>query len=498
MGLQLQRFGRLPSIGTWDTNFPGIVLLHAMAISLFGNSEIGFRIVDFAAHLSISLLLFRLCTRWFSQTTAFTVAILACCYYLLALPEVGGQRDGFVSLTTLAATFLVYKYRDLERKDDRISVLQLTRVALIGCLLGFSFLIRPTYGALVPVFALALFFSAVKHRVGIVLLFLLGVVAPILAMLVPYFQVPHSLQEVYLSTVRFNIDVYGSSRYRMPFFRALIKRQEILANGLLLLFVGLFWFRRVRNGDRSALRAAFSEGSEKFDALFIGSILIAAKISIWSMGKFYLYHYEVLLIFTLVLVGAIVEHTSQGRGRYLPMFVILVSIATCYPWHLAHLFVGRILTGASSPAEGARDRYESFKDWGEAAEREFSDTLAKKLHPADHVEVFSMDPGLSWRSGAEMASRFTTALALGQQTPSGGFTPYQLAWRKEFVDSIKSVRPRFIVLGDGPDSLMSLLSLSPAKIARGIPEFDSILRVDYHKERSLHRWSLYERNEQNR
>src|ERR1019366_2530731 len=38
MALAFVRFGRLPYLGSWDENFPGIIPIHAVAIVLFGNS----------------------------------------------------------------------------------------------------------------------------------------------------------------------------------------------------------------------------------------------------------------------------------------------------------------------------------------------------------------------------------------------------------------------------------------------------------------------------
>src|SRR5205085_9736805 len=46
MGIDLHDFGRIPYIGSWDQNFPGIFYIHYLIISAFGPSDLSVRWFD--------------------------------------------------------------------------------------------------------------------------------------------------------------------------------------------------------------------------------------------------------------------------------------------------------------------------------------------------------------------------------------------------------------------------------------------------------------------
>jgi hypothetical protein len=95
-----------------------------------------------------------------------------------------------------------------------------------------------------------------------------------------------------------------------------------------------------------------------------------------------------------------------------------------------------------------------------------------------------------------MATRFTTDQCLLIERPQGGFTDYQLCWRKEFVDSLIAVRPIYIITAMGPDSTdVNSFLKEPTEIAlREIPGFDSLLRTNYSLDTVIGWWYLYRRS----
>src|SRR5687768_4732197 len=42
MAYDLLQFGRMPYLGSWDQNFPGIVAIHAVVLAIFGGSDLAF------------------------------------------------------------------------------------------------------------------------------------------------------------------------------------------------------------------------------------------------------------------------------------------------------------------------------------------------------------------------------------------------------------------------------------------------------------------------
>src|SRR6185312_3194018 len=109
MGWELLKHGRLPYIGSWDQNFPGIVYLHAFGIALFGNSDLGFRILDCLAFLSCIAALTIIVSRWMSFCACFISATLFTLYYLSTGFWGAGQRDQFAIMFILWSVYFLYK-----------------------------------------------------------------------------------------------------------------------------------------------------------------------------------------------------------------------------------------------------------------------------------------------------------------------------------------------------------------------------------------------------
>ncbi len=58
-------------------------------------------------------------------------------------------------------------------------------------------------------------------------------------------------------------------------------------------------------------------------------------------------------------------------------------------------------------------------------------------------------PGPRWRIDRPFATPYTTVLTLITALPDGTFTPYQKIWQEEYVDSLRSKRPKFYIV-DNP------------------------------------------------
>src|ERR1035441_8001264 len=70
MAYQLYRFHGLPYIASWDQSFPGTIIIQATAIALFGNSEIGFRTMDYLFQALTVVALYRVSRLWLSEGSA--------------------------------------------------------------------------------------------------------------------------------------------------------------------------------------------------------------------------------------------------------------------------------------------------------------------------------------------------------------------------------------------------------------------------------------------
>src|SRR5579883_2593240 len=98
--------GHLPYIGSWDQNFPGIILIHAAQIIISGHSQLAFHIFDIVLQLLGSYLLILLGERLHSLRAGILAALLASLYYLQQGLWMSGERDTYVSIKLVGAMLL--------------------------------------------------------------------------------------------------------------------------------------------------------------------------------------------------------------------------------------------------------------------------------------------------------------------------------------------------------------------------------------------------------
>ena len=74
MGIDLSAHFGLPYLQSWDHNFPGVVVLHALSIAMFGSSMIGFRFLEFLIQVLTLIALYRVSRLWISNSAPLTTA----------------------------------------------------------------------------------------------------------------------------------------------------------------------------------------------------------------------------------------------------------------------------------------------------------------------------------------------------------------------------------------------------------------------------------------
>jgi hypothetical protein len=84
--------GGLPYLGSWDQNFPGILLVHAPQILILGRSQLAFHIWDVLLQLVSAIYVYRIAERLGGKRSATLAAILSALYYAcsdLAIDQAG-------------------------------------------------------------------------------------------------------------------------------------------------------------------------------------------------------------------------------------------------------------------------------------------------------------------------------------------------------------------------------------------------------------------------
>ena len=193
MALELLRYGKWPYVGTWDQNFPGVILFHITSILLLGPTDVGFRALDFVLQLGFCWLLFRLWRRWLTERQSWLAVLLYAFAYVRNAPFIGGQRDTFAAMIIVAITIQLLGY---ERP-------RLRTIFLLGLAGGVAVLIRPTYEAYLLLIAAS---TSLRQGRFAAMLFLIAGLAPLALSFGLYGLWPGALQEDWLATGRFNLD----------------------------------------------------------------------------------------------------------------------------------------------------------------------------------------------------------------------------------------------------------------------------------------------------
>ena len=224
---------------------------------------------------------------------------------------------------------------------------------------------------------------------------------------------------------------------------------------------------------------------------------LSARLTLVVMGKYWRYQYEFVLILTAVLLALLIEclfvrFKSPTLRRFGLVTVASVLMLLAYPWRTAGFLVAGIIH-SDHPLEYARDEFAKYYVKEGIRQRALKDVVLRKTKPKDRIELVDDDPNLYWSSELQPASRFTSILSIDMQKPTGGYTDYQLRWRKEFIDSLRTAAPRLIIVSDSPGNFSNFLTESPRVLVHKIPGFDSLLAQNYAFDTSLFYWAIYRR-----
>ena len=488
MAMDLIRFGRLPFLGSWAHDFPGTVYIHWFSIVLFGNSAFGFRLFDFTLHLGMAWMFFSLLCRWLAPRTSFLAVALYMLHYISNGFNMAGQRDAFAIAFLLTGTLLLLAATD---RPER-STTQYLMVIGSGIALTMMFTFRATYG-IFAVVGFAFFLLHEKDRVSLAISYLAGVSCVLLALVIPYAIRNGGLEQVYLITVRYNLDIYGI--IRSPLKMALKEfgiRKIFFVPGFLGLLLAF------RSSLRIPLRVQrvwkrIRIPSSKQQWLFIGYGL-SGLLSLLVMGKFLPYHFEPLILvlspFAALGIESLIAAVPRTPWKIAAIAVIVIySLLRVYPLYIARPFAHAILNG--QPLEVPQNAMTSveagFRNNIDAAVAAYIDRTAP---PSEYVACATLTAGIRWRTSHPCVSRFTTFYPLSMYAPNGTHPDFQQTWRREFLDSLIVDKPYYIVLGNGPAEIVDWVHKTPAQSIHEIEGFDSLILPNYRADTVIGGYSI--------
>jgi hypothetical protein len=401
-------------------------VFHAIAIALFGNSEIGFRAIEAAVQIATSIVLYNLVRRRTSDRAAFFAVL----FYAVGSTQIGthylGERDVF------AASLMLWS----------ISLLLSTQrnhwALLSGLMFGLVILIRPLF----LILPLWLFWIERRNLSrGGKLAFATGCIAVPLLSLVPYL-LTHTLDAYYQATILFNTQLYSGfqSISFLKFFRTLYH------------FVPLLLFAAVGYGalrKRDANDRFHPEEQRIWVALIVTGLLV-----ILIQRKYLEYHFAPVILALSVIAGVGADFiASRSRSRLLKGSFVVALVAAMVVYFAPTVEVASCL--ATNISEGHIDPsgYDGLLRIGPATGKANEDRVIQYLLAHDTarspVEVCAYDARLRARVPLPMCSRFTMMHALCVTDGDGHHPRFQQEWRAEYCRSIDSSRAPFVVLGAG-------------------------------------------------
>jgi len=470
MGVVLYRYHGLPYLASWDHNFPGIVLLHALSIAWFGNSMLGFRFLEYLWQIAAVFVLYRVSRLWVSEAVGLLACLMFSLFYIQGNSAVMGQRDGFAILPLLLASgALIVAYR--------APVLRRILLLAGGASYGFAAALRPTFALLLPVALITLFTLRSARGRKAWAYTLLGFGMIVLLFTLPYLMTSDGFAEAWNTAIQFNIDVYTPMAAHAA-LSGWFNRYPNFCYALLgswLLSIALYRHKGWRLLDQPL------SDREKW---FLFFSYVALLFSILVMRSLLTYQFTPFYALFMPVPALLALDWKERLGRWGSIgfwTLLLVVSAVLYPWHMVAPFVRQ---GGSLRAAYSEENPDST--FGYAPTEAAAAYINQHTSAHDTVEVISMIAGLRWRVDRPEATPFTTAQALLFRQPDGTFTSYQNQWRTEFAERLANIRPKLLVFEDQTPFINGI---------EAIPGVTELLQKRYSFDTVIHRWLVYRRKE---
>jgi len=437
-----KRYHLPPYVGVWDHSFPGIFILHRIALEMFGTSTLGFRFLDFLLQLGGLVAIFQLARQLAGYSSAgFFASLFYGIYYFSLGPMQTGQREGFIFLITLLAVIIGFALQ------NRIWL----RAVLIGLLSGFAFQLKPHYGLLWPVFGAWFLAEGIKKRAWMVWLelcvFGLFCLAPTLAIVLWYWK-DGNLQNLFQNTLWFNFVLYSVWPAGKPVLVKVILR-EIFSRMVFIFVAGA--------AGIYLTGASRDPGLKKLRRLLV--ILCLTSLSAYLLqSKFIKYQLIPFWGIMIIFAGAACANICARLRGLAPglagrmskavfaLCLVIMAIATilhrsdmefifqnCFrSFDLAYVRV----RGTPYDGQASSDFYLAAK------------YLARYITPDDQIEFFLPYPLIPYLLQKKLPSRFCCVQHLLYLPRDGKRRALQESWIQEYQADVIKSSPRYFVITD--------------------------------------------------
>ncbi len=484
MALDLVAHGRVPYIGSWDNNFPGIIYIHALSIVFFGSSPTAYRIFDIIIELAFAVFFYRFLLRWLTKECAALAAILYCAYYVSASVDLYGKQDAYGMMAVLIGiSFLIGKDGNVTKRIDR--------TVIAGVLSGVSLLMRPTFLLYIGLTFLYIAWPQHKkfsiHTILLGLVFTISSLIPSICVVGYYASIPSGLQSLYNSVIRFNLDLYAGIGTDSKLW------WELARSGFT---IPLALYALLGNTGRGVKKVTL-----KNIALYVGFLFGAIGIVI-MMGKYYRYHlapfYMLITPLTAIGIEKVLQNIQLKKFR-LALQVGIIFFCSFIAYNpKAPLAFAKGLWNHSDPFLGAIDARRADPRFGAKTERAVIRYLNSHSSGDGTIEICGFDPFLRFdlQSERTIVGPYTTFHALafrtdGTRRGTPHYTNYQKKWQLSYVQTLQTTKPQFIIL----DRYMPFWYIRDVydDCLHYLPGFDSLTGNDYHLDTMIGGYQIFRR-----
>ena len=422
-----------PYLGVWDLSFPGIFLLHRLILEIFGESILGFRLFDFLVQLSLVVMFYYLAGKLFrSKWAGFFSGIIYSLYYFSGGALESGEREGFVLwLLVLSVLIFLVLGKRLWLKSF-----------FLGVILGFAFLLKPSYALSWLVFCVWLLSEkwreSRKSALLLVLVFL-GFCLLDYFLVVLYYLWQGGLKEFFRATILFNLEVYtrlghlSASPFQSRLFSSLY---FLLFPHPIFLLLGIFGIFSAGAGSLN------SRTRELFWVLL--ALALVGLASYFLQGKYFLYHLTPFFGFLAIFAGGgLVELAKRAGSKifsgslYLLIFLLMIFRIPLSSWEFA-------LKNSFRSLDSAYSYGKSF----DARHYRASKALRKIIPQEAQIEFFGWHPLLPYLLKKKLPSRFCVVYHLLMGAGENRLSSLQKTWIDEYTQAVIKARPEFFLVAD--------------------------------------------------
>jgi hypothetical protein len=490
MGWMLTR-GRLPYMLTWDSNFPGVFLIHALQIMLLGTSALAFRVFDILMLLVIVTFIYKIAAFLAGRWAGFAAALSYTLMYLTLGYWHTGQREACALLFTLVGIWGLFHYgsssvvrrpasgeRKVEEKSKSLPLPQRRWLIIMGLAGGAAILTRPQFAPILLACVAWAFWQdtlagrTVRARIENLAL-QVGLFALPLVLWLIICAIAGGLNQFLSAVVTYNLTVHSSIHQRFgdiwSSFTSFVP--VFLWIGTVLLLLESVECRVSSAERRSSLVTRHST------LFFEYTLLIASALVMWFIArliehKSWEYHRIPVFAFTAIMGAAglatVVRPFFSDEGRTSCVVRRASSVVPRPPFAvrrswvaIAALIAGFVLWAQAvfpwstvrsvlhnKSVEGDFPNETMYTSFNVERDVEVAQYIREKTDPGDYIQVWGGAAIIYYLAHREASSRFQASTSLVAHAPGGDITPLQADWRREFLLELENRPPKYFIVED--------------------------------------------------